>query len=71
MKLNNKVYNVLKWVSLLFLPALGALYVNLAEVWGLPFATEFSETMDYIGTFFGVILGISTLSYNKTKRRRF
>lgn len=71
MKLNDKVYNVMKWIALLFLPAFGALYINLAGVWNLPFATEISETLDYVGTFLGVILGISTLSYNKTKVRRF
>lgn len=68
MKLNDKVYNVLKWIALLFLPALGALYANIAGVWGLPYANQFAATMDYIGTFLGVVLGISTLSYNKTKR---
>lgn len=69
MKLNNNVYNILKWVALLFLPAFSALYVGLAGVWGWSYADEVAQTLDYVGAFLGVILGISTLSYNKTMKR--
>lgn len=68
MKLPNKIYDALKWITILFLPALAALYVGLAEVWGWPYADQVSRSAPYIETFFGVVLGISTLSYNEAKR---
>ena len=40
MKLDNKTYDVLKWVAQIFLPALGTLYFALSKIWGLPFGEE-------------------------------
>lgn len=38
MKLNNKVYDVLKWIALIVIPALATAYVSLAAIWGWPIA---------------------------------
>lgn len=67
MKLNNKVYDVLKWIVILLMPAIGALYAGLSEVWGWPMAAEVTATLDYVGVFLGVVLGVSTAQYNKSK----
>ena len=37
MKLSDKVYDILKWVALICIPALTAAYVGLAAVWGWPY----------------------------------
>ena len=63
--MNNKVYDVLKWIAMLFLPALGTLYFALASIWGLPYGEQIVGTITAIDTFLGVILGISTAQYNK------
>lgn len=65
MKLNNKVYDVLKWVALILLPALGTLYFALAGIWGFPYAEQIVGTITAIDTFLGVLLGISNNSYKK------
>lgn len=65
MKLNNKVYEFFKWLVQIFLPALGVLYFALSEVWGFPHALGVMATLSAIGTFLGVILGISTASYRR------
>ena len=65
MKLNNKVYDVLKWVALILLPALGTLYFALAGIWGFPYAEQIVGTITAIDTFLGVLLGISANSYKK------
>lgn len=65
MKLNNKVYDVLKWVALILLPALGTLYFALAGIWGFPYAEQIVGTITAIDTFLGVLLGISNSSYKK------
>lgn len=64
-ELNNKVYDVLKWMALIALPALSVLYNVLANVWGWPFANEVSVTINAIIAFIGTLIGISTGAYNK------
>lgn len=66
MKMSNKVYDVLKWIAMILLPALGALYFTLSGVWGLPYAEEIVGTITAIDTFLGVILGVSSSQYKKT-----
>ena len=65
MKLDNKVYDILKWVALVVLPAVATLYTVLAGVWGLPFAEEIPATITAIDLFIGALLGVSTAQYNK------
>ena len=65
MKLNNKVYDTLKWIAQYFLPALGTLYFALAGIRGFPYGEQVVGTITAVDTFIGVILGISTMQYNK------
>ena len=63
--MSNKVYDVLKWIAIYLLPALGTLYFAIASIWGLPYGEQIVGTITAIDTFLGVILGISTSQYNK------
>lgn len=63
--MSNKIYDILKWVAMYFLPALGTLYFALASIWGLPYGEQIVGTITAIDTFLGVILGISSAKYNK------
>ena len=63
--MNTKVYDVMKWIAMYLLPALGTLYFALAGIWGLPYGEQIVGTITAIDTFLGVILGISTTQYNK------
>lgn len=65
MILSNKWYNVLKWITQYFLPALGTLYFALAGIWGFPYGEEVVGTITAVDTFLGVLLGISTVQYKK------
>lgn len=67
MKMENKTYDILKWVAMILLPAAGTLYFALAGIWGLPYAEQIVGTITAIDTFLGVILGLSTSQYNKNK----
>lgn len=67
MKLPDKVYDILKWVVVLVLPAIGSLYFGLASIWGFPYGEEVVGTITVLETFLGTILGISTVQYNKNK----
>lgn len=65
--MNNKVYDILKWVALIFLPALGTLYFALSGIWDLPYGEEIVGTITAIDTFLGALLGISSINYKKQK----
>ena len=66
MQLNDRWYAILKWIAMLFLPALGTLYFALAGIWNLPFGEQVLGTITALDTFLGALLGISTAQYNKT-----
>lgn len=65
--MSNKVYDVLKYIAQIILPALATLYFALAGIWGFPYGEEVVGTITAIDTFLGVILGISSVKYNKNK----
>ena len=65
MKLSNKVYDVLKWIAMYLLPSVGTLYFALSGIWGFPYGEQVVGTITAVDTFLGVILGISTATYNK------
>lgn len=67
MQLNSKVYDILKWITLILIPALTTAYVGLAAIWGAPFIypDEVAKTSAVICTLLGALLGISTAQYNK------
>ena len=64
-KMENRVYDVLKYIAQIVLPALGALYFGLAKIWGFPYATEIVGTISVVDAFLGAVLKISTDQYNK------
>lgn len=63
--LSNKVYDILKYLTIIVLPAFGALYAGLSQIWSLPYASEIPATITVICTFLGAILCISTAQYNQ------
>lgn len=63
--LNNKAYDVLKWVAMYLLPAAGTLYFALSGIWGLPYGEQIVGTITAVDTFLGVLLGISSAQYAK------
>ena len=65
MKLPDNVYDILKWITMIVIPALATAYVGLAAVWGWPYADQIAKTATVICTLLGALLGISTAQYNK------
>ena len=63
MRLPDSVYTILKWVTMICLPALATAYVGLSAIWGWPFADEVAKTTAVICTLLGALLGISTATY--------
>ena len=67
MKFDNHIYDILKFIAQVVLPALGTLYFSLASIWGFPFGEQIVGTISAIDLFLGALLGLSTMQYNKQK----
>ena len=65
MVMNDKLYDILKWIALVALPAIGTLYFALASIWGLPYGEQIVGTITAIDCFIGALIGVSTAQYNK------
>lgn len=65
MKLPDKLYDVLKWVCLIALPALAVFYAVIAKIWGLPFEAEIPATINAVAVLIGALIGVSHLSIKK------
>lgn len=63
--MSNKLYDFLKWCTMIVLPALATAYVGLASIWAWPYADEVAKTTTVVCTLLGALLGISTAQYNK------
>lgn len=63
--MSNKMYDVLKWITMVVLPASATLYNLLAGIWGLPLAEQIPDTIMGVVTFLGIVLGISSAQYKK------
>ena len=61
MKLNNKVYDVLKWLGLIFFPALAVLLATVLPVWGVDagLIKALVITINAVGVFIGALIGVS------------
>lgn len=69
MVIPSKVYDVLKWVCMIVLPAIATLWFTLGKVWGFPYLGEIEATIVAIDTFLGAILGVSTIQYNRLENK--
>lgn len=65
MKLPNRIYDVLKWITLICIPALATFYVALSGVWGWPYADEVAKSSNAVCVLIGALIGISTATYYK------
>lgn len=63
--MNNKTYDVLKFIAQIGLPAVATLYFALSGIWGFPYGEQIVGTITAIDVFLGAVLGLSTIKYNK------
>lgn len=62
--MNNKLYDVLKFIALVVLPALATLIIGVFEIWGLPYGAQIGATITAVATFLGAILSVSSAKYH-------
>ena len=64
-KMSNRLYDILKSVCTIYLPAFATLYASLSGIWGFPLVKEICGTLSAVELFIGAIIGISSAAYKK------
>lgn len=67
MKLKNEVYDILKWLVVIVLPALSTFYSTVAPLFGWYDPGVIAQVISAVCVLVGALIGISTAEYNKTK----
>ena len=67
--MSNKVYDILKWISVIVVPALVLLINTLGSIWGWQYTTEISMSISAIGVFIGAIIQVSSSKYSKEQEQ--
>lgn len=65
MKIPNKIYDVLKWIVLVVIPALTTFYVVLDNIFNWGNAETVATISAAACACIGAIIGVSTAQYNK------
>ena len=64
--MSNKVYDILKWIDLIVIPALITLYGVIGTTLNIPYTQEAITIATAVEVCLGTILGVSNVSYNKS-----
>lgn len=65
MRISNKLYDKLKWICTIFMPALTTLWLTIASIWNIPYGEPIGATMGGVTVFIGALIGVSTMQYRK------
>lgn len=65
--MNKRIYDTLKWIAQILLPALGALYAALAGIWGWPYAEAVVGTISAVDVFLGAVLMMDSRKFFEDK----
>lgn len=63
--MTNKVFDIIRFLCEVLVPAIGALYFGLSKIWGFPYGHEVVGTCSVVAVFLGAIIGINRASYNE------
>lgn len=64
MKLKNEVYDILKYVALIALPALQVFWLTIGKIWDLQYTVEIGATIGAVALLLGTLLGVSSHIHN-------
>lgn len=64
--LSNRLFDWLKWISIVCLPALSTFIVVISKIWGwADTGSMIAQTITAVGVLLGALLGISSIQYKK------
>lgn len=64
--MSNRTYDIMKWVGLIALPGIAWFIGQVGPLWGMPKVDAVVTTLNAAGTLIGILIGVSTVNYNKT-----
>lgn len=65
MRLNNKTYDILKYVALIALPAIQVFWLTIGKIWDLQYTVEIGATIGAVALLLGTLLGVSNSQFKK------
>lgn len=65
MKLSNQVYDILKYVALIALPAIQVFWLTIGKIWDLQYTVEIGATIGAVALLLGSLLQISNYQHTK------
>lgn len=68
--MSNKVFDVVRLIGELILPALATLYAALGAIWGWPYIEAIVGTLAAITAFIGAIVNGLRKAYNKKEEQK-
>ena len=69
-KMNKQIYDILKWASLVGLPALAAFWLTIAPIWGLPYGDQIGSTIIAINVLLGTLVGVSSAVHTSKSNKK-
>lgn len=63
MKMSNELFDALKWICMIILPALSTAVSIIFPIWGLPHGDDIAQTITAVAAFIGACLGVSSVNY--------
>ena len=66
MKLPDKVYDILKWIAIIALPALAPFVRGMCAVWNLPYGDQIGDTIMLLNSLLGALICVSTVGYQRS-----
>lgn len=65
---SDKVYDILKYLAMIALPALAMFVRAFFPIWNIPYGDQISNSIIVINALLGSLLGISTIGYNNKNK---
>lgn len=66
--MDNRTYDILKWVALVALPAIAVFILALDPIWDIPNAEKVALTVVAVEVLLGSLLGVSSEKYKKQRK---
>ncbi len=69
MKLDNRTYDILKYVALIALPAIQVFWLTIGKIWNISYTVEIGATIGAVALLLGTLLGVSTRNWLAEKEQ--
>lgn len=69
MKFDNRTYDILKYVTLIALPAIQVFWLTIGKIWNIGYTVEIGATIGAVALLLGTLLGVSTRNWLAEKEQ--